>query len=731
MRPFKTSLALLTMTFHGAAYAQEPVTLEEAPSDEAAGSEESAPAPAPTAAPEPEPVELEETGGTTAGTTGAAASTSAGFQATAPAAPAAPAAATAEAPAVAGPTPPLSRRPGGSRQPGPGGADTWAMTYSGYFRAPMRMGISDNTGPQHIREAGFDADGNLVNPEGNVISHEYDASTDTWDGNATLPKKMTLHRPVIPDDQYGSWQFSPHNKNDWAEMFFSVGNGTVAGTLAIQGFQFTDSAWKEDQAQFGIGQGWVEINHDLGFENVKFNARVGSHWARYGMAGVYDGGEYDTYLFGRTHTMGGTTRVDLLLPAFDLGFEGGFGAKQPDPEMFNRARFTTLAHGHVYFKLPSAEFSAHLMHAWSAQEVVPTYPNVLPGSGGCDFTVPGAQCTTAADQISPPDGTEQYGGVDGRNGVFGPEYPNGTQTVVGLDARLDLGLLGYLYAGYSHQFLKNGLVVDNAIESIHSFGGGMFNLGITDNYLESPYCSADPANPAPNESCSNGTGTVGTILAQYELGLGNFGIFPGNMDLKMKLYGMVNFVTVDDIEAERLDDILGPILENETLNVGGYTMDDIRQDGTRKMKFGADMEFFPLDFMSAGLRFDRLDPHSKLKNEAFSILSPRVTFRTKMVTHEEITLQYSRYFYDQRMCQDSDGNVASPADDPFRQGSIYAGNSVDTGLPLRYECVQPAPSPPPPNGFGMHSNGQAPGNRGAPTLLPDENVVKLEASMWW
>src|SRR5690606_4405445 len=99
-----------------------------------------------------------------------------------------------------------------------------------------------------------------------------------------------------------------------------------------------------------------------------FNAKVGSHWARYGMAGIYDGGEYDTYLFGRTHTMGLTTRLDLLLSKFDLGIEGGVGAKQPDPEMFNRARFTTLGHGHLFFKLPAVEFSAHLMHAWSAQE---------------------------------------------------------------------------------------------------------------------------------------------------------------------------------------------------------------------------------------------------------------------------------------------------------------------------------------------------------------------------
>jgi len=78
-------------------------------------------------------------------------------------------------------------------------------------------------------------------------------------------------------------------------------------------------------------------------------------------------------------------------------------------------------------------------------------------------------------------------------------------TVIGADARLDLGLLGYLYAGFSHQILNNALIVGNAIESIHSFGGGMFNLGITDNYLESPWCNqfeTDPTVSPPNDSCS-------------------------------------------------------------------------------------------------------------------------------------------------------------------------------------------------------------------------------------
>jgi hypothetical protein len=493
-----------------------------------------------------------------------------------------------------------------------------------------------------------------------------------------------------------------------------------------------------DNTQFGIGQGWVEIDHDLGFENVKFNAKVGSHWARYGMAGMYDAGEYDTYIIGRTHLMGGTARLDFILPTFDLGVEGGFGVNEPNPKMFNRARFTLAGHGHVYFKLPSMEFGLHAMHAWANASTTPSYPNVQPGSSGCAWdTYPGAQCTISdkpnsdgLTKVSRADGTELAGGVDGVEGpmsVWGAEDPVGTQTILGVDGRFDLGLLGYFYLGASHQMLKNALTIGDAIESIHSLGAGEFAIGVVDNYLESPFCVKD----APNESCSNGTGSVTSAIAQYELGLANFGIFPGSLDLKTKLYGMINYVTVSDVEEYRLHQIYG----------ASANVTDLRQDGTLKYKFGIDMEFFPLEWMSAGLRFDRLNPtNNKVLRgyQGFMVLSPRLTFRTKMVTHEQISISYSRYFYDQRVCEDSGGAVASPADDPFRagdgtnHGSIYNTTSADyPGLPLRAFCTQPPRAPAPPTGFGSHSNTQDPGQRGAASLLPDENVVKLEASMWW
>src|SRR5690606_38092160 len=109
------------------AYAQdEPTPADEAPVD---GTTPAEPAPVPLEdLPVEEPAAAPATSGNvavsaTSTSTAASASTSAE-------------AAAEEAPAT--------RRPATSRGGGPSGGDKWEFSYSGYFRAPLRLGISDN-----------------------------------------------------------------------------------------------------------------------------------------------------------------------------------------------------------------------------------------------------------------------------------------------------------------------------------------------------------------------------------------------------------------------------------------------------------------------------------------------------------------------------------------------------------------------------------------------------------
>jgi hypothetical protein len=250
---------------------------------------------------------------------------------------------------------------------------------------------------------------------------------------------------------------------------------------------------------------------------------------------------------------------------------------------------------------------------------------------------------------------------------------DGSMSIVGADVRVDANMFGYLYAGFSHISAENARVVGSAVEVIHSNGGGDFALGITSNYLDGP------------QRRSNGNGSVNTFVAQYELSIANvlsnmkkpatryWGEGP---DLKIAAFTMINSVSSDDPDME----------------------------GVRKVKYGFDLNGRVKSWLGLGLRFDRLQPNSKVPEQSFAVISPRIVFRTEWLSHEEIALQYSRYMYNERECAD-----------PTKPGL----------------CVQPPSAPTLPDGFGATTTNQDPGNRGAPTTRPDLNVIRLQASMWW
>jgi hypothetical protein len=500
--------------------------------------------------------------------------------------------------------PPPAGRPGSGGAPtssggtggGAAGSSDWKFDFHGYFRAPMRLGLGHRDKPL----------------EGQSSS--------------------TVHNPVVPDDQYLGWQYTGVQSKDWAELFLSYGNSWVKGTVGLLGFNFSDASWAQANAQFGIGQGWVTLTPKTGYQNVRFEAKVGSFWSKYGTAGKYDAGKYDTFLFGRTHTMGETARMEIDIGKVTLWGEEGFGVKQPDPNKYNNAKLTLLAHGHAGVRWNNTlELGVHVLHSWANEE-------------------------------------------DRENSVL-LGLPDGKLTVSGADIRVTNTPAGDLYFGFSHIGASNATTVSEAIEVLHSGGGGEFDLGVKGNYLDGPTAS------------SKGNGSVNTLLLQYDFSLANLlanlktpktSYWGDGPDLAASFFLMYNAVSSDDKD----------------------------MDGVKKIKYGVDLLGTPLKWLGLGVRIDRVQPNSRVSEQSFGILSPRLVFRTAFLTHEEVTLQYSRYMYNQREC------------------SAKAG--ADPTL-----CVQPPSAPSLPTGFGSAQPANPTDVRGAATTRPDLNVIKLQASMWW
>lgn len=632
-------------------------------------------------------------------------------EAAAPAAPTAPAAPAPEAPKPAGPAaaasangnvnlnlqptapqtaaeaeekPTHAEVPAMTRVAGVKAADesAWKFDYHGYLRAPMRIGI------------------NKILPE------------DTNGYTLKNASSTTIHEAVVPDDQYLSFQSTAHNMRSWAEGFFSYGNQLARGVIGIGSYNLTEGGFNDVDANWGISQAYIMLTPDLGYENVRIWAKAGAIVDRYGMSGRYDAGEYDTYMFGRTHVTGETFHLDYdITPSWTLYLEQGFGSHKPDPNTYNNARYTMLHHEHIGLKQGrDLEFGAHYLMSWSQEEYRTT------GSTNDPFA------QKLYDEI----------GKAPRNGL-----PPGHLWVAGVEARAELGAFGYIYGAYSHVGADYALTVSRAIEVLHASGGGEFDLGVTTNYLDSPGChSALPSDtnqpkipsnapenwtPLDADGCSDGNGDLNALHAQYEFSLTNFNqqisggqrFWGAGFDAILKLYGMVVFVDSqarDTTKAKHHGGIAA--LQDQTLPKTYHTT---------KSKFGADLTVQALPWLSPGIRFDRVMPNSLISQQSFAILSPRLQFKSQWVTHERLTIGYSHYFYDQRVCE------------PRVQNTKQLGGTVpDPDDPLgAYYCVQPPPSPVPYDGFGATTAKQDAGNRATTVTRPDENVFKIEATMWW
>lgn len=516
------------------------------------------------------------------------------------------------------------------------GDKSWGFDFHGYFRAPLRMGMGDRSNP------------------------------------APGQSGTTYHRPIIPDDQYLNWQYTGRG-SDWAELFFSVGNPIISGTVAVTGYQFTDAAWAKPDAQFGVALGYLTIRPDLPYKNVRTEFVVGSHWNRYGQAGKYDSGKYDTFVFGRTHVIGYKARGEIDIGNVTLWAEQGFGGHRPDPSVYNTARFTLLNHGHAGFKYGPLSFGFHYLHSYAAEEARDGAPDVC-----CNLNTTDPTSLTGAMAI--PKDQQPDGSLD----VFGPEI------------RLEGGPFGDLYLAYSRINANNAATVSSAIEVLHSMGGGEFSNGVVANYLD----AARPGGEANNNGIpsSRGNGSVDTLAAQYEFHVNRVYKPLNPQDVTIFLFGMYNHVFSQDPNLDA-----DPKSATSSIN---------------KVKWGMDGVVDILPWFGAAFRFDRVQPNSKIPEQSFSTIYPRLLFRTNFVTRELISLGYTRYFYNARSC---------PAATAGDENAIY-------------RCVQPPSAPTSSESFGAVGTGSAsnqpmntrgaPGFNGTPQL-PDKGVITLEASMWW
>lgn len=216
---------------------------------------------------------------------------------------------------------------------------------------------------------------------------------------------------------------------------------------------------------------------------------------------------------------------------------------------------------------------------------------------------------------------------------------------LGAEAKVSLPYAGDLWVSPSLVMVKNGWALGEAgVEVAHSLSPE----GVASNYFG---WSGSPAN-------STGTGKLVNLGFIYENTLANvLGKSPADVpNVKGSAFGLL----VDS----HLD-----------LPAGSA----ITQDRITHFKWGADVEYNPLDWVGLMARWDTVNYDMAHGGYIFAAATGRVSFYSHFASGERIYLQYSRYRYGDRMVLAGRwpwGNQLVAGSDII-QGGPYAGSKPD------------------------------------------------------
>lgn len=470
----------------------------------------------------------------------------------------------------------------------------WHFSTRGFFRAPLRIGI----GSRPPCAPGTTAPYPVASPT-SVGGQPYS------DWYCALPNQSqtTLHSPYIPDDQYLAWSFDRTWEKAWSELYLSYGTNQVVGTIGLAAFDFTDTSLlgsNASSAQFGIYQGWVTITPTLPIRPLRLDWKVGAFDEKFGMASRTNGGAYDTYMFGRTHQMGEALAAEYDVGDFTFKAEHGLGAHLEMVQAGTVPTGNPLAQTH-----PTSATSPIL----GASPGFTLLTHAHAGVAWRQMLQVNLHYLLAWSQDDRVQAT-----------LANPSGPTGSMATYGAEARVLGGWLGELYLAYSHISATNVTLVGPAYEVVHSSGGGGHNSGngIYENFFN---------------ASGDGNGQIDNVELGYSASLGDVlqkanashALSRGGRDVTLAIFGMFSSVSGTD------DKSISPYTGKTTA-------------GTTKLKYGADLEANVLPWLGVGVRGDYIQPDSHDGAQSFGVVTPRLFFRTRFISHEEIVLQYSHYW---------------------------------------------------------------------------------------
>jgi hypothetical protein len=538
-----------------------------------------------------------------------------------------------------------------------GSADEWKFDFHGYLRAPLRISFGPPSPTLLPTGQRSDLSGIPAGLPNNTLGGMGPcASSSCYPPGAAPPVPGTQwHSPTrLPGYLYTTWEYTNTVYGPWTQLNFTYGNSRAMATVIVDAYNQTDGSYRNIQAQQGIDQAFLTLNFPdaLGdYGTLTWN--IGTFQNRYGTAGKYDGGMYETYLFGRTHLAGETltaniTNVDAA-GNWALSLEDGFGAKM------DLTPFLNTQYYQVFTNLPSLSDKGPPYLSSRDAEYLPYAGAVPQGSTFVHHAHIGAKFqklwTLGAHYLYTWTPDDNWDPINSRLPNVSDAVPRargpiqGSMGIAGVEARFSGGAFGEGYVGYSHIDARNINALADAIEVLHSYGGYQFKQ----NFFGKTYNRHTGVYNGPE----NETGTVDSVAFQYSFSFGQLARYPEDFwgdgpDLVVTLFGLLSIV---DSKAPPIA-INGDPAHGVAAVPNAATTWDM---STKKLKWGMDAIYTPLYWLGFEGRWDYVQPdldaaYARVPGNPggsdlnFGVLTARLLFHTQFVTHETVQLQYAHYF---------------------------------------------------------------------------------------
>lgn len=321
-------------------------------------------------------------------------------------------------------TTPSSEPPPEPQAPRP--LEGWHTEITGYFRAPVTMGISSRPNPDTAASPSMAS--TLTGPPHTQVS---------YGPNRTI------------DSSYYSFAYTRLQEQDWVEIFLHARAKHIDVAIGELGYWFQGVGFRNYDAAWAPGLAYLALDTDFelapGIEpNIALTG--GAWWPKFG---YFE--KYDTYTLGRFRQIGAQLKLTIpWTPNFSTSLVAGFGTNRdgqfnPQSPPFYGAIVGLDLLGWVnveFYHKKSFDISGHFNSEWTAD------PNLT--------------------LQSTPD-PKSYG-----------QASQAHLTVAGIEAKGDAGRAGRWWVSPSFIFVRNGWALGSAgTEVMHSLGG----IGIATNYL--------------------------------------------------------------------------------------------------------------------------------------------------------------------------------------------------------------------------------------------------------